>query len=174
MTRSLFLIGPSRIGKTTAGRYVAGRLTGSRHHDLDHDVKPFRQPGVDPVVTAQDWRVLEPILTSYESSLHDLAIVDVGAGTQNMVEHGRREILDWLARPAALIVLLTAERTFAWDRWIDGRPHMEALGFDRFLQQEFTGRRKLYELAHRTIDVTNRPAADVGDELLAISAPLVA
>jgi shikimate kinase len=174
MSRPLFIIGPSRVGKSTAARYVAGRLDRVAHHDLDLDVKPFRQPGVNPVITAQDWTVLHPILRAYESGIAELAIVDIGAGTQNMVEHGHREILDWLARPQSFVVLLTAEPTFAWNRWIDGRPDMADEGFDRFLQQEFTGRRELYWLADRTIDVADRVADEVGDELLGIATQLLA
>ena len=86
---------------------------------------------------------------------------------------GRREIVAWLARPSAFVVLLTAESRFAWERWTAGRPEMEAQGFERFLQQEFTARRELYELADRTIDVTNRPPEDVGAELLGITASVL-
>ena len=71
-------------------------------------------------------------------------------------------------------MLLTADQRFAWGRWIEGRPDMEAQGFTCFLQQEFTGRQELYGLAHHTIDVTDRPADDVGHELLAIAAQFVA
>ena len=170
---TVFLIGPSRIGKTTAGRLVAVQLEGVHHHDLDEDVKPFRQPGVNPVVTAQDWAVLEPILTAYESGPSGLAIVDIGAGTQNMVETGRRQIIDWLMRPHAVVVLLTAEPEFAWTRWIDGRPESKAEGFSRFIEQEFTGRESLYALASHTIDVTSRPSAAVADELLTIARSLL-
>lgn len=62
-------------------------------------------------------------------------------------------------------MLLTADHWYAWERWIAGRPQMERLGFERFVDQEFRCRQPLYELAHRIIDVTGRTVTGVGNEL---------
>ena len=54
MTELLYLIGPSRLGKTSAGRYVVSVLDDAVLIDLDAKLKPHRPPDLDPVLTAQN------------------------------------------------------------------------------------------------------------------------
>jgi shikimate kinase len=166
----VYLIGPSRVGKSSAGRRLAkaGRAT---HVDLDDELVRA-DPRRPRIAVTQDWGLVVGVLEEIESRRSGPPIVvSIGAGTQDMDrQRGEPLLEEWLRTRTWRVIAIQGDREELFRR---NTVHEDRDVHDRL---EYGPKRlRLYRLAGSTVDISGLDEEDaalkVGAAVDAIGSP---
>jgi hypothetical protein len=110
MAKTLYLIGPSNVGKSKTAERL-GDAGSIAFIDLDERLRSL-QPGKPLIHLAQNWWLVEPLLRSFEALNGAVpAIVAIGAGTQDRDRQmGDRKLEQWLRRRPDRVILIEGDQ----------------------------------------------------------------
>lgn len=138
---TIYLIGPSSIGKTCCAEYACRLLLNTTHVDLDKRCSGMQFDW--PFCEAALLRIREESQTNRQHT-----VVDIGAGTQT-----RPELIDYLRPRKQNVLLVWAQPHEAFARNRDVVLTRSLLQYEAC---EYTSRAQLYSLTEHKIDVTGQ------------------
>jgi shikimate kinase len=148
-----YLIGPSSVGKSSAGEWITKYYPEYTYIDFDDTVKPYH--GI--------WEKCRPLLVDIERQSiisNQNIIVALGAGTQLIPE-----MVGFLTEQnrSGAVVLITADAHEAWNR--NEEKHRMGRSFEDYYRCEYLDREKIYSVAAISIDVSGLSAPDAAAEV---------
>jgi shikimate kinase len=137
MTRTLYLIGRSNVGKSTAASAL-GKLGEIIHVDLD-GLLASQNGGRLTVQTAQDWNLVERILRECDAQQTDpRTVVDIGAGTQDRDRaFGDTKLERWLQERRDRVIWIDGDHDELYSRSVAHRDNLR-----RFDELEYGAKRE--------------------------------
>ena len=142
---TVYLIGPSGVGKTTCAR-TASRVLPVKHIDIDSLC----------LRNAYDWSACRLVLAGLEDPIDDpwiLNLIDIGAGTQTLPE-----LRDYLLKRREHVVLVWAPESEVIQR----NPLGPERSRDEYHLTEYANRQQLYAIAPHRINVEGVDGAEAG------------
>jgi hypothetical protein len=132
VAKTLYLIGPSAVGKTTTAKALAS-LGIIVHVDLDAVLKELH-PDRELIAVTQDWDIVESVLNPYDSEVTVPAtVVDLGAGTQDMDRsHQNQKLEHWLCERRDRVIQIQGDRNELFARSIAHRGKREQFDYFEF------------------------------------------
>ena len=145
MARTIYLIGPSNVGKSTAAANLASSGLIS-HVNLDCELNRGRGDQNLDISVAQDWAIVGPLLEKFESlTTSPPTLVDIGAGTQDRDRHHRDHKLEnWLIERSDRVILIEGDSGTVFNRYSGTKQNFDLLECGE-------ARRRIYGTAYKVI-----------------------